>query len=97
MRDSENEVRSSSIITLTKFIKSISSEKLLIIVPHLQYIAKDSVPTVRKGVADVIGLMASSLPKEILSSKLLPHLVELFNDDAKEVREATAKASSLFI
>lgn len=44
LRDAENDVRIASIESLTKFIKILSPEKLVIIVPHLQYLAKDSVP-----------------------------------------------------
>jgi serine/threonine-protein phosphatase 2A regulatory subunit A len=35
LRDAENDVRSASIISLAKFIKIVSPEKLVIIVPHL--------------------------------------------------------------
>lgn len=44
LRDAENDVRTAAIQSLSKFIKILSPEKLVIIVPHLQYLAKDSVP-----------------------------------------------------
>jgi serine/threonine-protein phosphatase 2A regulatory subunit A len=42
LRDAENEVRTASIESLAKFIKIVSPEKLVIIVPHLQYLVTNS-------------------------------------------------------
>jgi len=34
--------------------------------------------------------------KEMATQKLLPHMLEMFNDDNKDVREAVMKSSSEF-
>jgi serine/threonine-protein phosphatase 2A regulatory subunit A len=65
LRDAENDVRTASIQSLSKFIKIVSPEKLVIIVPHLQYLAKDSVWQVRAGTTDVIAVMCGLLPKDV--------------------------------
>lgn len=41
---------------------------------------------VRQGVTEVITIMVTLLPKEQSISKLLPHILELFDDENKEVR-----------
>ena len=92
LRDAENDVRSASILSLSKFIKIVSPEKLVIIVPHLQYLAKDSVFNVRSGTTEVIGVMCSLVTKEIAQQKLLPHILEMFNDEHKEVNKPKADA-----
>jgi len=40
--------------------------------------------------------MCSLLPKEMASSKLLPHILEMFNDESKEVREGVNRAAARF-
>lgn len=97
LRDSENDVRTAAIQSLSKFIKIVSPEKLVIIVPHIQYLAKDSVPQVRAGTASIIGSLAGILQKELSQSKLLPHIIEMFADDNKEVREGASKAAARFV
>ncbi|KAL4433336.1 hypothetical protein ABPG74_017440 [Tetrahymena malaccensis] len=97
LRDAENDVRTASIQSLTKFIKILSAEKLVIIVPHLQYLAKDSVPQVRAGVTEVIQIMCTLLPKDVTNLKLLPHIVDLFEDENKEVRQGVTRAACKFV
>ncbi|EGR34557.1 protein phosphatase 2 regulatory subunit A, alpha isoform, putative [Ichthyophthirius multifiliis] len=96
LRDAENDVRIASIQSLTKFVKILSPEKLGIIVPHLQYLAKDFVPQVRSGVTEVVSLIVQILPKEVISSKLLSYIIDLFDDESKEVRQGANKAASKF-
>eukprot|EP00825_Cyclidium_porcatum_P001190 TRINITY_DN1053_c0_g1_i3.p1 TRINITY_DN1053_c0_g1~~TRINITY_DN1053_c0_g1_i3.p1 ORF type:complete len:415 (-),score=96.13 TRINITY_DN1053_c0_g1_i3:34-1278(-) len=96
LRDSENEVRAASIVSLAKFIKIMSIEKLTIIVPHIQYLVKDSVPEVRAGTAEVIAILSGLINKEQAVTKLQPLLPDLFNDEQKEVREAASKATAKF-
>lgn len=74
----------------------MSIEKLTIIVPHIQYLAKDSVPEVRAGTAEVIAILSGLINKEQAINKLQPLLPDLFNDDQKEVREAASRATSKF-
>lgn len=50
----------------------------------------------RAGTTDVIGIMCSLVTKEIAQSKLLPHILEMFNDDNKEVREGVNRAAARF-
>lgn len=90
-------MRTASIQSLSKFIRVLSPEKLVIIVPHLQYLAKDSVAAVRQGVTEVITIMVTLLPKEHSVSKLLPHIIELFDDENKEVRQGITKAACKFV
>jgi len=65
LRDPENEVRIASIQSLIKFIKLISVDKLVIIIPHLQYLVKDSVPIVRSSTIEVIGILSGIVTKDI--------------------------------
>lgn len=74
----------------------MSIEKLTIIVPHIQYLVKDSVPEVRAGTAEVIAILSGLINKDQAISKLQPLLPELFNDDQKEVREAASKSAAKF-
>ncbi|EGR34046.1 protein phosphatase 2 regulatory subunit A, alpha isoform, putative [Ichthyophthirius multifiliis] len=97
LRDTENDVRSASIQSLTKFLKILSPEKLVIIIPHLQYLAKDSVFQVRAGVTEVVYLMINILPKDTIVQKLLPLIIELFDDESKEVRQGATKAVSKYV
>lgn len=65
--------------------------------PHLQYLAKDSVPQVRAGVTEVISIMCTLLPKDVTNLKLLPHIVDLFEDENKEVRQGVTRAACKFV
>lgn len=40
--------------------------------------------------------MCSLVTKEISQTKLLPHILEMFNDDNKEVREGVNRAAARF-
>ncbi|EGR33470.1 phosphorylase phosphatase, putative [Ichthyophthirius multifiliis] len=96
LRDAESDVRIASIQSLAKFVKILSPEKLGIIVPHLQYLAKDFVPQVRSGVTNVISIIVGILPKELTSTKLLSYIIDLFDDECKEVRQGATKAAAKF-
>jgi serine/threonine-protein phosphatase 2A regulatory subunit A len=47
MRDVENEVKIVAIRSLIKFVKLIAVDKLSILIPHIQSLAKDSNAEVR--------------------------------------------------
>jgi len=49
------------------------------------------------GTYDVIGIMSGLLQnKEMITSKLLPHLLESFGDENKEVKEVAMISSAQF-
>jgi len=52
---------------------------------------------VRTGVTEVISIMCTLLPKEQAVSKLLPHIIELFDDENKEVRQGVTKTAGKFV
>ena len=68
----------------------------MIIVPHIQYLVKDSVPMVRAGAANIIGSLTGILQKDLSTAKLLPHILEMFGDEHKDVREGTNRAAARF-
>ena len=41
LKDNENEVKSAAVTSLKVFIKNISSDKLVLLIPNLQNLAKD--------------------------------------------------------
>lgn len=87
-------MRIASILSLAKFIRLTSVDKLVIIIPHLQYLVKDSVPQVRSSTIEVIGILSGIVTKEVATSKLLNLISDTFNDEAKEVRENVIKTAA---
>lgn len=41
--------------------------------------------------------MATLIPKETTTTKLLPHIIELFDDENKEVRQGVTRAACKFV
>lgn len=40
----------------------------------------------RAGVTEAIAIMITILPKDVTTSKLIPNIIDLFEDENKEVR-----------
>lgn len=59
-------------------------------------LAKDSQPSVKSHVSEVIGAIASYLPKEYSQNKLSQYLVEMLNDENTDVRKNAATATGQF-
>lgn len=41
--------------------------------------------------------MCTLLPKEVTNTKLLPHIIDLFEDENKEVRQGVTRAACKFV
>jgi len=74
----------------------VSVEKLQFLIPTIQNLARDTVPIVRAGTAEVLSGIVGLMPKETSAQKLLPNLIELFNDENQEVRQGAARAACMF-
>lgn len=96
LKDNESDVRVVAVRSLAKFIKFVTPERLNIIVPLLQGLAKDAFPQVKSNVCEVIGHIASLLPKEYSQSKLSTYLIELLTDENTDVRKNAAAAAGMF-
>ncbi|CAK61709.1 unnamed protein product (macronuclear) [Paramecium tetraurelia] len=96
LKDVECDVRVIAVKSLARFIKFVSPEKLNLIVPLLQLLAKDPFSQVKQNACEVIGQIASLLPKEYSQSKLQQYLIELMADDNQDVRRNAAKSAGQF-
>ena len=64
----------------------INNEKIYILVPPIQALARDNNQTVRSLICDVISTVIPLVGKEISVSKLYPYLLELVEDKETDVR-----------
>lgn len=97
MRDVENEVKIVAIRSLIKFVKLIAVEKLSVLIPHIQSLAKDSNAEVRSGIAEVITEIIPQIGKEAAVQKLLTNILEMFPDENTEVRICVMKAATRYV
>lgn len=64
---------------MVRFVKVVSTEKLSILLNHINNLCKDTVPQVRCGAADVIINITGLVGKET-AIKLLPSLMNMIGD-----------------
>ncbi|KAM3135001.1 hypothetical protein pb186bvf_012825 [Paramecium bursaria] len=96
LKDVEADVRVAAVRSLAKFVKFVSPEKLNLVIPLLQNLAKDNWSLVKSNVSEVIGAIASYLPKDYAQAKLANHLIELLSDENTDVRKNAAIATGQF-
>ncbi|CAD8201014.1 unnamed protein product [Paramecium octaurelia] len=96
LKDPESDVRVVAVKSLAKFIKFVSPEKLNLIIPLLQLLAKDAFAQVKQNACLVIGQIATILPRDNSQSKLQSYLIELMSDDNQDVRKNAAQSVGVF-
>ncbi|CAK59059.1 unnamed protein product (macronuclear) [Paramecium tetraurelia] len=96
LKDPESDVRVVAVKSLAKFIKFVSPEKLNLIIPLLQLLAKDAFAQVKQMACLVIGQIATILPRDNSQSKLQSYLIELMSDDNQDVRKNAAQSVGVF-
>ncbi|CAD8095895.1 unnamed protein product [Paramecium sonneborni] len=96
LKDPESDVRVIAVKSLAKFIKYVSPEKLTLIIPLLQLLAKDAFAQVKQNACLVIGQIATILPRDNSQSKLQSYLIELMGDDNQDVRKNAAQSVGVF-
>ncbi|CAD8096364.1 unnamed protein product [Paramecium sonneborni] len=96
LKDPESDVRVIAVKSLAKFIKFVSPEKLTLIIPLLQLLAKDAFAQVKQNACLVIGQIATILPRENSQNKLQSYLIELMSDDNQDVRKNAAQSVGVF-
>jgi len=94
LKDAETDVRIAAVQSLVTFIKTISVEKLHILIPHIQTLAKDSSSLVRCDICNVIANVIPILGKDTSNSKLFPALLELIEDKESTVKISCIKSLS---
>jgi len=75
----------------------INTDKLHILLPHIQSLAGDNYSQVRGVICDVISAMIPLVSKDIATTKLLPSLIKLLEDSDSEVRIIAVKSSVKFV
>ena len=99
LKDAETDVRIAAVQSLGTFIKTISSDKLHILIPQIQTLARDNSNQVRGiyswkkvtsyVIADITAVIAGIVPlvgKDVANQKLYPYLLELVEDKDAQVR-----------
>jgi len=71
---------------LVSFIKIINQDKLYILIPHIQTLARDANSHVRQYICDVIAAVVPLVGKDVSLPKLFPFLLELIEDKEPDVR-----------
>lgn len=97
LKDAETDVRYAAVQSLTTFIKMINNDKLYILVPHIQTLARDNSLNVRSGICEVIATVVPLVGKEISVNKLFPYLLELIEDKETDVRISCIKSFVKFV
>lgn len=97
MKDAESDVRIAAVTSLVQFVKMINSEKIYILVPPIQALARDNSLQVRSGICEVISTVIPLVGKDISVSKLYPYLLELVEDKETDVRIACVKTFVKFV
>jgi len=92
LKDSETDVRITAVMSLGSFIKLINIDKLHLLIPQVQALARDNSALVKNGITDVIGSMVSLVGKEASMQKLFPYMLELVEDKDPDVRISAIKA-----
>jgi len=92
LKDGENDVRNGAVISFSTFVNTISTEKLQVLVPQIQTLARDKYALVRAAICDVISNIAKMLPKEMIMQKIFPLLLELVEDSVTDVKIAAMKS-----
>lgn len=86
MKDPEVDVRLASCVSLAKFIKLLSNERLNNMIPYIQALAKDNSIQVRAKACLVITEAIPLAQKETVVQKLNSYILELLQDKADEVK-----------
>jgi len=86
LKDVETDVKLATVQSLVTFIQMINTDKLHILLPHIQSLAGDSWAQIRSVICEVIAAMIPLVSKDIAVTKLLPSLVKLLEDSDSEVR-----------
>ena len=86
LKDSENDVRIAAVQSLGSFIKLINTEKLNLLVPQIQVLARDNSNTVKTIICDVMASIVTLVGKDISIQKLFPYLLEIVDDKDPDVR-----------
>lgn len=97
LKDSETDVRVAIVQSLVAFIQMINTDKLHLLIPHIQALAADHFSHVRANVCDVITSVIPLVPKEISTTKLLPSLLKLIEDSDSETRMNSIKSTVKFV
>lgn len=74
LKDGENDVRNGAVISFAAFINNISIDKLQVLVPQIQTLARDKYGLVRIAICDVIAGTATMLSKDVVMQKIFPLL-----------------------
>lgn len=96
LKDAETDVRIAAVQSLVTFIKTISVDKLSILIPHIQTLAKDHSSPVRSDICSVIASIIPLLGRDVSNSKLLPSVLELIEDKDATVKISCVKSLHLF-
>jgi len=96
LKDAETDVRIAAVQSLITFIKTISVDKLPILIPHIQTLARDNSNQVRSDICSVIAGIVPLLGKDVSYSKLFPYILELIEDKESSVRIACLRSFSHF-
>jgi serine/threonine-protein phosphatase 2A regulatory subunit A len=86
LKDSETDVRIAGVQSLNSFIKLINVDKLQLLIPQVQALARDHSNSVKTGICEVVGGMVSLVGKDISMQKLFPYLLELVEDKDPDVK-----------
>lgn len=96
LKDAETDVRIAAVQSLGTFIKTISADKLNLLIPQIQALARDNSSQVRSDICGVIASVVPLLGKDVSYSKLYPHLLELIGDKEALVKISCAKSFTQF-
>ncbi|EGR29529.1 hypothetical protein IMG5_154170 [Ichthyophthirius multifiliis] len=86
LKDPENDVRITAVNQMCKFVQKIEYEQILSLIPLIQQLAKDTAYQVRQGITEIIGIILIKFQNVEFSNKLISLIVELFEDENKEVK-----------
>ena len=86
LKDRENDVRIAAIQSLASFIKLINTDKLNLLVPQIQVLARDNSNSVKTIICDVMASIVPLVGKDISMQKLFPYLLEILDDKDADVK-----------
>lgn len=89
LKDIEPEVKAEALVSFGKILQILSQDKIInLVCPAVEGLVRDpgSSATVLRTAADLIGVLADSVGRELTVSKLLPLEIELMKYDNHEVK-----------